>query len=114
MGRFLNMVFFFLVVLIWTTSAAEEASKEAAEAVQKKAERGNYHLIDIDKLWELYQHSEGDVLLIDTRQDWEFRTGSIGGAVHFPMEPTWFSRLIQRRSLAQLLGPDKERILVFY
>ncbi len=114
MGRFLNIVFFFLAVLVWTTSAAEEASKEAAQAVQKEAERGNYQLIDVDGLRELYLNSERDVLVIDTRQDWEFRTGSIAGAIHFPMEPTWFSRLIQRGSLAQVLGPDKERLLVFY
>jgi predicted sulfurtransferase len=114
MGRFLNIVFFVLAVLVWTTSASEEAVKEAEQAVQKEAERGNYQDIDIDGLWELYQNSERDVLLIDTRQDWEFRTGSIAGAINFPMESTWFSRLIQRGSLTQALGPDKERTLVFY
>lgn len=114
MGRFHKIVFFFLAVLVWTTTVAEEALKEAKQAIQKEAERGNYHLIDIDQLWELYQNSERDVLLIDTRQDWEFRTGSIEGALHFPMEPTRFSRLIQRGPMAQALGPDKERILVFY
>ena len=114
MGRFLNIVFLFPALLFWTISASAEASKEAAQAVQKEAERGNYRLIDIDGLWELYQDSERDLLLIDTRQDWEFRTGSIEGAIHFPTEATWFYRLIQRGSLAQALGPDKERLLVFY
>ena len=31
-------------------------------------------------------------MLIDTRQDWEYRTGHIQGAINFPMEPTWWSR----------------------
>lgn len=114
MGRFPHIVFFFLALLVCTVPAAEESPKSTPPAVQEEAERGGYRLIDIDQLWELYQNNEGDVLLIDSRQDWEYSTGSIEGAIHFPMESTWFSRLIQRGSLGQALGPDKERILVFY
>jgi predicted sulfurtransferase len=114
MGRFLATVYLTLSVLIWTGAAAEEAPKSAARAVQTEAERGGYRLMEIDELWKKYQDNQTPPLLIDTRQDWEYSTGSIEGAIHFPMDTTWFSRLIQRGPLAQALGPDKERILVFY
>ena len=114
MGYLRNTAIFIVILLVWTLSAAAETGKDSAAAVQSEAERGNYRLMDIDELWEKYQDSEADLLLIDTRQDWEFRTGSIESSIHFSMEPTWFSRLIQRGALAQALGSDKEKILVFY
>ena len=45
--------------------------------------------------------------LVDTRQDWEYRTGHIHGAIHFPMEPTWWSRWRKADALKDLLGPDR-------
>ena len=114
MGWLQHIVIFLLALCACTIGAAEEESIDAVLAVQKEADRGGYGLMGIDGLWEKYQDSQADLLLIDTRQEWEYSTGSIEGAVHFPMESTWFSRLIQRGSLAQVLGPDKERILVFY
>jgi len=51
---------------------------------------------------------------VDTRQEWEYRTGHIRGAVNFPMEPTWLSRWRKKNALAQLLGADKNRTIVFY
>jgi predicted sulfurtransferase len=77
-------------VSAWTGFSAGESPQNAALAVQKEAERGGYRLIEIDELWEKYQDSQTNLLLIDTRQDWEYNTGSIEGAIHFPMESTWF------------------------
>jgi rhodanese-related sulfurtransferase len=54
------------------------------------------------------------MLLVDTRQEWEYRTGHIKGALNFPMEPTWMSRWRNKGALENFLGPDKERYLVFY
>jgi rhodanese-related sulfurtransferase len=51
---------------------------------------------------------------VDTRQEWEYRTGHIQGAPNFPMEPTWFARWQRKGELGKLLGPDKERSVVFY
>jgi hypothetical protein len=30
------------------------------------------------------------------------------------MEPTWWERLKSRRALRKALGPDREKLLVFY
>ena len=102
------------ILLLALSTAAEEPPTDAAAAVQKEAEKGNYRLMDVDELWEIYRNKETNALLIDTRQEWEFQTGHIAGSVHFSMETTWFARLIQRGPMAQALGPDKDRILVFY
>lgn len=82
--------------------------------VRQEAERGGYRLITTDDLWELVQRDPDGVLLVDTRQDWEYAAGHIEGAVNFPMEPTWLSRLTRRGELEQFLGPDRQRHIVFY
>jgi rhodanese-related sulfurtransferase len=52
--------------------------------------------------------------LVDTRQEWEFAMGHIKGAANFPMEPTAWSRWWKKGELAETLGPDKNRFIVFY
>ncbi len=105
---------FFGVITAGAVRATDQSPSEAAEQVQQEAKRGKYRLIDGDTLWELYQDSSKNLMLIDTRQEWEFRTGHIANAVHFSMEPTWFARISQRAVLGQALGADKDRTLVFY
>jgi rhodanese-related sulfurtransferase len=53
-------------------------------------------------------------MLIDTRQEWEYRAGHIAGALLFPMEPTWWARWRKAGALRELLGEDKDRLVVFY
>lgn len=86
----------------------------AVETVQLEAEKGGYRLITIDELWALYQKNSDDLLLIDTRQEWEYASGYIEGALHFSMEPTWLARLTRRGPLEQFLGSEKTKTLVFY
>jgi len=81
---------------------------------QKEAQRGGYRLVTTKELAALYQHDPHRVLLVDTRQDWEFMSGYIQGALHFPIEPTWWGRWRAAKPLAALLGPDKNRMVVFY
>lgn len=79
-----------------------------------EAEKGGYQLIEMDELWKLYQQKEKELLLVDTREDWEYHGGYIKGAINFPMVPTWLARMTQRGALEQVLGQDKKKILVFY
>jgi len=88
-------------------------------AAQKVAEQlglqqGGYRIIDSAALWDLYQKDPESVLLVDTRQEWEYRTGHIKGALNFPIEPTWLSRWRNKSALEKFLGPDKNRFIVFY
>jgi len=82
--------------------------------VHAEAQRGGYRLIDMDELWQLYQQADNNLLLVDTRQEWEYHAGYIKGAAFFSMEPTWLARMTQRGALEQFLGPDKTKTLVFY
>jgi hypothetical protein len=82
--------------------------------VRVEALSGGYRLINTAELGKMYQQPPPNFLLVDTRQDWEYRSGHIKGAVNFPLEPTWWSRWRSQTRLAALLGPDRERLVVFY
>ncbi len=82
------------------------------EDVLMNARKGGYQVVTTEQLWKL--HKEKDILLVDTRQEWEYRSGHIKGAVNFPIEPTWWSRWRKAGALEAALGPDKEKAIVFY
>ncbi|MFA4902163.1 MAG: rhodanese-like domain-containing protein [Desulfobaccales bacterium] len=89
--------------------------KEATwEDVKAEAQNGGYRLITTEELAQRYRQDTGKLLLVDTRQDWEYRTGHMKGAVNFSIEPNAWSRWRSRGSLAKFLGPDKDRLIVFY
>ena len=82
--------------------------------MQAEARDGCYKLINVGELWKRYQENPDDLLLVDTRQAWEYRAGHIKDALFFPIEPTWWSRWRKQGALERFLGPDKNRFLVFY
>jgi hypothetical protein len=82
--------------------------------VQAEAVRGGYRLITTEALADLYRQHPAKLLLVDTRQDWEYRSGHIQGAANFPLEPNAWSRWRSQDRLAALLGPDQDRLAVFY
>ena len=99
---------------LWFTQRAAPARQVTWEDVAVEARRGGYRIMGTEELWQLYQQDPQAMLLVDTRQEWEYRTGHIQGAVSFPMEPTWLSRWQKRGELKKLLGSDRNRLLVFY
>ena len=99
---------------LWLTHRAVIPREATWEDVVVEAETGGYKLISTDELWERYRKNPAGVLVVDTRQEWEYRTGHIKGAVNFPMEPTWLSRWQKEGDLENLLGTDKNRTVVFY
>ena len=84
------------------------------EEVQAEARGGGYRLISTEELARLYRQDPQNLLLVDTRQDWEYRSGYMRRAVNFPIEPTWWGRWRAQGKMATLLGPDKNRLVVFY
>jgi predicted sulfurtransferase len=99
---------------LWFTNRAVTPKEATWDDAEAEAERGGYRIITTKELSKEYQTDPDSLLLVDTRQEWEYRTGHIQGAVHFPMEPTWWSRWRKASSLEQSLGPDKNRKIVFY
>ena len=73
---------------VWYIHRPEIPQEATLADVQAEAVRGGYRLMTTEALAELYRRSPANFLLVDTRQDWEYRSGHIQGAVNFPLEPT--------------------------
>jgi 3-mercaptopyruvate sulfurtransferase SseA len=99
---------------LWFTNRAVTPQEPTWDDVVIEAKEGGYQLIDMDEVRQRYHADPRSMLLVDTRQDWEFAMGHIQGAINFPMEPTAWSRWRKKDQLAETLGPDKNRFLVFY
>ena len=112
--RNLSIIIILAVGVFFNQQCIAQPQVASNADVQAEAQRGGYQLIDMDELWQLYQQANNNLLLVDTRQAWEYHAGYIKGAAFFPMEPTWLARMTQRGALEQFLGPDKTKTLVFY
>ena len=99
---------------LWQTNRVVTPKEATWNNVLTEARLNGYRIISTDELWERYEKDPAKMLLVDTRQEWEYRTGHIKGALNFPIEPTWMSRWHNKGALEKFLGPDKERLLVFY
>ena len=99
---------------VWLPSRSGDPPKATWEDVVNEAKQGGYRLIDTDELHRLYREEKEKLLVVDTRQEWEYRTGHIKGAVNFPMEPTAWARWRDKGALKQYIGEDKARKIVFY
>ena len=104
-----------LLGAVWWWRRRAPAPREVGwNEVMAEAETGGYVLISTEEMANRYQKDPQSLLLVDTRPEGEYRAGHIGGAVNFPLTPTRWGRWRSRRLLTTLLGPDKERLVVFY
>ncbi len=99
---------------IWHSNRVVPPKEATWDDVKAEARQGGYQLITTDELSRQYTAKPGPLLLVDTRQEWEYRTGHIKKALNFPMEPTRWSRWREKGALETFLGPDKNRMIVFY
>ncbi len=99
---------------LWYTNRVVPPEEATWDDVKAEARQGGYQLITTDELSRKYTAEPESLLLVDTRQEWEYRTGHIKKAVNFPMEPTWLSRWRSKGALQNFLGPDKNRLIVFF
>jgi len=99
---------------LWFTNRTVTPKQATWDDVLAEARNGGYRIITTEELAERYRMDPQSLLLVDTRQEWEFRTGHLEGAVNFSMEPTSWARWRKASALATFLGPDKERTVVFY
>ena len=99
---------------LWFTNRAVTPREPTWDDVVIEAREGGYQLINTDELRQRYEKDPRGIFLVDTRQEWEFAMGHIKGAINFPIEPTAWSRWLKKGKLAEALGPDKNRFIVFY
>ena len=102
------------VISVWYTQRPVAPGQTTWDDVISEANAGGYAILSTEELADRYRKESSNLLLIDTRQEWEYRTGHIEGALNFSMEPTWWSRWRKAGELEDFLGSDKDRVLVFY
>ena len=100
--------------VLWYLNRPITVKEATWEDVRGEAQSGGYRLITTEELAQRYRQDAGKLLLVDTRQDWEYRTGHMQGAVNFPIEPSAWGRWRSQRALSNFLGPDKDRFIGFY
>jgi hypothetical protein len=100
--------------ILWYGHRPVILKKATHDDVLDEARRGGYRLISTEKLWTLFSRDADKLLMVDTRQEWEFRTGHIKEAVNFPMEPTWWDIWRKKWAMQKLLGTDMDRHVIFY
>lgn len=99
---------------LWLTNRAVTPRQATWDDVLAEGKAGGYRIITTDELSERYKKDPKALFLVDTRQEWEYRTGHLNGAVNFPIEPTSWSRWRKASALESFLGPDKDRNIIFY
>jgi len=102
------------VIALWFTNRSVTPKEATYEDIQNEAKQGGYNIINTEEFWKRYSKDPNSLLLVDARQEWEYRIGHIKGAVNFPMEPTWWARWRKASDLKAFLGADKDRTIVFY
>jgi len=68
---------------LWFTNRAVTPTQATWDDVLAEGKNGGYGIITTEALSERYQKDAGSLLLVDTRQEWEYRTGHLKGAVNF-------------------------------
>lgn len=99
---------------LWQANRVVAPKQATWDDVLVEADVGGYRIITTEELADRYGRASSELFLVDTRQEWEYRTGHIKGARNFPMEPTSWARWRRAGDLETFLGPDKDSILVFY
>ncbi len=102
------------ILTVWYVQRPVAAHQADWDDVMAEAEAGGYRIITTEELADRYREDASDMMLIDTRQEWEYRTGTIEGALNFSMEPTWWARWRKAGEIEDFLGSDKDRVLVFF
>jgi predicted sulfurtransferase len=109
------MLFLFLS---WAAQARAESQTSAHswDKVVAEAKKGGYHLISPEELKNEYLKDPSAFLLVDTRQEWSYQMQHIKGAAHIDFAPTWWNQYspMMRSEMKNLLGPDKNKKIVFY
>ncbi len=113
-------LFFLLLSLFAFTAqpsqAAAATQDQALAEVRERARRGNYQIISPGAIRDRFLKDPDSLLLVDTRQEWEYQREHIEQAMNLPVQPTWWTQYSPwvRANMKKLLGPDLKRTLVFY
>ena len=69
---------------LWFTNGAVTPKEATWDDVLAEAKTGGYRIITTQELGVAYSKNPNEFLLVDTRQEWEYRTGHISGCDQLP------------------------------
>ena len=69
----------FTIGIVWYAQRPFARGQATWEDVMAEAKAGGYRIITTDDLAKHYRKDASGLLLVDTRQEWEYRTGHIQG-----------------------------------
>ena len=94
---------------LWYNYRPVTPKKATWEDVVAEAKRGGYRLIGTEELWENYRKDPQSLLLVDTRREWEYRTGHVKRALNFPM-PAVSEFMSQKLASITLHGIERDGV----
>jgi hypothetical protein len=118
MKRIICVGVLFLVFLSCISLAQAEIQNadRVRGQIVNEAMKGGYQLITPEELKREYLTDSAAFLLVDTRQEWSYQMQHIQGALHIDFAPTWWNQYspMTRSEMKKLLGPDKNKKVIFY
>jgi phage shock protein E len=111
-------VYAVLLILVMGSLAPAAGSREQPTGLQQavdEAKENGYELITAPELKSLYD-ARKDFAIIDVRPEYEYRNGHLLHAVslEFDLGDKLELKPDKQAALIHLLGPDKQRLIVFY
>jgi len=113
---YINFMFFFFLSFIAQVQAESQSADRVRGRIVAEAKKGGYQLISPEELKKEYLTDPAAFLLVDTRQEWSYQMQHIQGASHIDFAPIWWNQYspMTRSEMKKLLGPDKNKKVVFY
>jgi hypothetical protein len=113
---YIIFMFFFFLSFVAQVQAESQNADRARNQIVNEAKKGGYQLITPEELKKEYLTDPAAVLLVDTRQEWSYQMQHIQGASHIDFAPTWWNQYspMTRSEIKKLLGPDKNKKVIFY
>lgn len=113
---YINFMFFLFLSFVAQVQAESQNADRVRGQIVAEAKKGGYQLISPEELKKEYLTDPAAFLLVDTRQEWSYQMQHIQGASHIDFAPIWWNQYspTTRSEMKKLLGPDKNKKVVFY
>lgn len=116
--RIMHIILLFSLFMSSASFAQSEGQNtlHSANKVATEAKKGGYNLITPEEIKREYLQDPESLFLVDTRQEWAYRMQHIKGAAYLPVTPTWWYQYYPaaRSEMKKVLGPDKNKKIIFY
>ncbi len=113
---YISLLFFLFLSFVAQAQAEIQNADRVRGQIVAEAGKGGYQLITPEELKKEYLKDSSAFLLVDTRQEWSYQMQHITGASHIDFSPTWWNQYspMTRSEMKKLLGPDKNKKIIFY